>query len=205
MFSKRRIGNSYDFHFGKMEKKGLSAVVVTVLLIFITTVAGVIIAGYLVPLVRDNLNEGSECFDFREYFTFDDQFDYNCYELDKVSGDYRYAVSVKAKTMDRENSEKVTSFVLGFDGISGVSNSIEVPLRDISDFGEGVGQIRRIEVGSPLEFPVSGEVRTYVYNNGAEKVEEIKIAPILDSGKVCDVTDRIKTVSNICTNVITVP
>ena len=50
-------------------KRGLSNVVSTILLVLLTFSAVVIVAGILIPFVRDSLNEGSECLDYRDYFT----------------------------------------------------------------------------------------------------------------------------------------
>lgn len=60
-------------------KKGLSAVVATVSLVLLTFAAVVVISSFIIPLVRDNLNEGTECSAYRDYFFFEEEFGYNCY------------------------------------------------------------------------------------------------------------------------------
>jgi flagellin-like protein len=61
-----------------MSKKGISAVVATVLLILIAVIAVVLIAGFIIPMIKTNLNEGGDCFQLREYVKILDN-EYSCY------------------------------------------------------------------------------------------------------------------------------
>ena len=71
----------------KFEKKGLSDVISTVLIIMLTVVSIGILAGFVVPFVANSLNQGSECLGYNNYFKFQEFLEYkgnkgyfNCYE-----------------------------------------------------------------------------------------------------------------------------
>jgi flagellin-like protein len=51
----------------KKFKKGVSAVVATVMIILITFMAIAVLAGFILPMVREGLEEGASCFELREY------------------------------------------------------------------------------------------------------------------------------------------
>lgn len=61
-----------------MEKKALSEVVTTVLLILISIIAVVLLAGFIISMTKKNLNEGTSCFDLRDYMKIVEN-DYSCY------------------------------------------------------------------------------------------------------------------------------
>lgn len=59
-------------------KKGVSPIIATVLLIMITIVAVGIIAGFVIPMVKEKLKQGKSCFELAEYFKIIES-DYSCY------------------------------------------------------------------------------------------------------------------------------
>jgi len=67
-----------------INKKGVSAVVATVLIVLITIAAVSIIAGFIIPMVREGLEEGGSCFDLRDYVKITD-LGYTCYDSAKTS------------------------------------------------------------------------------------------------------------------------
>src|SRR3989344_6450298 len=67
-----------------MNTRGISAVVATVLILNITVIAVVLISQFVLPFVKESLQRSSECFDYEELFSFDETFNYNCYETDKI-------------------------------------------------------------------------------------------------------------------------
>lgn len=60
------------------DKRGISAVVTTVLLILISVIAVILIAGFIIPMIKNSLSEGTSCFDLVGYIqVLDNQ--YSCY------------------------------------------------------------------------------------------------------------------------------
>lgn len=167
------------------EKKGLSSVVVTISLVLLSIVAVAVIAGFIIPLVRDNLDEGTECFDYRAYFSFEEEFGFNCYR--EEFGTKLYGVSVRAQTAGSEVEEKVKGFKLVF-----LKEGESVPVSVVDDSGE----IRMLNTSKPVEIPKSGEVRTYVYES-TETFDAVEIFPFLESGRVCDRSDS-TNVRSVC-------
>jgi len=56
-------------------KRGLSPVIAVLLLILITVAAVTLVATFLIPFVKDTLNDSTECVDYKSYFTFEENFE----------------------------------------------------------------------------------------------------------------------------------
>ncbi|MFH1290895.1 MAG: archaellin/type IV pilin N-terminal domain-containing protein [Nanoarchaeota archaeon] len=166
-----------------IQKKGLSPVVATVAVIMLTLVAAGFIAGVVVPLIKNQLNDAKECFGYEEYFTFYEEFEYNCYI--NISTDWLHGVSIKAKAASGDKVEQVKGFNLQFMG-SGESIAVTV------ENGTAVrDEIRMLKLSKTfLEVPKQGEVKTYVYN-GTRRFDSVEVFPLLKSGRVCEGTSKI--------------
>ena len=67
-----------------MNKRGISPIVASVMLILITIAAGLIITQFVIPFVKNNLNRSTECLPFRGYLKFDESLEGNCYTEGKI-------------------------------------------------------------------------------------------------------------------------
>jgi len=168
-------------------KKGISSVVATVSLILLTFAAVVIVAGFVVPFVRDNLDSGSECFPYRDYFTFEEEYGYNCYNI--TAGEKSQWVSVRTGSIDEEKEKRVIGFKLSFVRQGGSD------VVDIDEVGSA-NNVMMLNGSSALTIPKSGEVRTYIYAKN-ESFSSVEIFPKLEEGKVCAKSDSIK-LDNLC-------
>ncbi|MBU0466080.1 MAG: hypothetical protein KJ718_03510 [Nanoarchaeota archaeon] len=174
-----------------IRKKGLSSIVAIIAIILITIAAAGFIAGIIVPLVKNQLNEGAECLGYEDYFTFYEDFDYNCYE--NVSGNWMYGFSIEADSVSEEKAEKVKGFRLQFLR-SGESIAVNV-----EDGAVVTNEMRMLDLSvENFDIPVQGEVRTYIYNS-TELFDFVGISPLMESGRVCDETDKIDIRGRICT------
>lgn len=160
-------------------KKGVSEVIATVLIVLVTIAAFVIIGGFVIPFVKDNLSKSSDCLDYKEYFKFNNEFGLNCYRLsganDKV---YIFSVgSAKAgenlsgfyiSLYDRNNEavKRIGLVKSGFEGLSNYNSEQDNSL------------------------PLSGKVRTYKYQDTVYYARA-EIRAIVDSGQICAVSDSI--------------
>ena len=157
-------------------KKGISDVIATVLILMLTIVTVVIIAGVIVPFVREGITESTRCVPLREALAFDAEQPYNCY-ADGLNG-----VSVKAKF---DESISISGFSLVF-AKTGASESVKV------ESNSPAGQIRMLNSSlTTLSVPGPGELSTYVYRSNTN-FDTVEIFPMLPDGKICDATDKIR-------------
>lgn len=166
-------------------KKGVSSVVATIALILLTFSAVVIVGGFVVPFVRDNLESGSECFSYRDHFTFEEEFGYNCYN--STAGVKSQWVSIRAGSADDES--EVVGFKLNF------IKSGDTDVIEISE-GSPTDNVLMLSDASALTVPKSGEVKTYIYDKD-EIFDFVEVFPRLENGKLCDRSDSIKF-DNLC-------
>lgn len=177
-------------------KKGMSEIISTVLIILMTIAAAVLIYSFVVPLVRDNLQRGSECLDYQDYFTFvqEQTIGNNDYNMNCQGGN-SYVFVVKAKgNMD---SEKISGFLVSFAEKNGLTKTVQV--KD----GGAIGKIRMLDGSvAKISIPKSGDSYTYVYDSN-ESLDSVEIYPIISSGRVCetanDKVDFVRCISDINT------
>lgn len=182
-----------------ISKRGVSAVVATVLLIFLTVAAATVLTGIIIPFVKDNLVEGTKCFPYKDYFTFQEKFSsstgdklYNCYMVD--GSNVLYGASVKAQSVTE--SEEVTGFRIVFEEDELASSSSFIVSSDEPQSESDGIKILGDSLPANLRVPGPGNTITYVFTstNSASKYRNIIIYPILSSGKVCDISDSIKLI-----------
>jgi len=175
-------------------KRGVSSVIATILLILLTMAAVAILAAFVVPLVRESLNESTRCVDYKDYFYFENQYGYNCYNV--TNGYNLYAFSIGAKT----KSEDIGNEVEGIQLVLKRKDSSEVlVILNTTPTDNKVGGTRMIQSSLPnLIIPNPGEVRTYVQNR-SNYLEGMEVYVRLKGGKVCEEkTDSINLVGAYC-------
>lgn len=159
-------------------KRGISDVVATVLIMMITIAAVAVIAGFVVPFVRNSLQKSTECAAYKSYYTFDESFGYNCYD------ENIYSISIKA-SFDKLLAENVGGIKIVFSDKSGASKVVEIKNDSISSQDEGGISIK----GSPFEnlrIPGPGGVITYAYSALAEEqFLSAEVYPVLKNGRIC--------------------
>jgi len=161
-------------------KRGLSSVVATVLLVLLTITAVGIVAGVVIPLVRNLTEASNECYYARSHVTFAET-DFAC----SVSGTpSRTGFSIQRGDAD------VVGFAISLyaDGTSDpfiIRAGSLVPelrmLEDVSDFGTTGNPL-------PLKFPKPGGALTYVANKQYTRAD---VHAIVASDKSCDVSDTV--------------
>ena len=182
-------------------KRGVSPIVATILIILITFVAAVVIARFIVPLVSENLEESTECVDVSDYFYFETEFGYNCYDPVRDSNNdvirRLYGVSIGAQGSGENLEQEIKGFRIAFANEQG-SKALSV------EIGEPVnrddGGIRMLDESKNIfELPAIGEVRTYVYNT-TEVFNSVRVHSILKNNRICDQSDSISLRGEICEN-----
>ena len=94
----------------RFNKSGMSEVISTIGVILLSFAAIVILIAYLVPFTQDSLSNSSECLNYKDYFSFESENGYLCYN--STSG--KSFVSVRAKSTKEEFKENVKGFKLIF-------------------------------------------------------------------------------------------
>jgi len=165
-----------------MGKKGVSPIIATVLIILLTISAGVMISKILVPFVKNNLYESTECLGFEDYFQFEEIQGSNCISNENI------LVSIRSKSVEREvagnNANQLNKSISGFSLVfvkSGKTERLDVP----------GNKIKMYNYDDPVSIPEPGGVRTY-NASVAEKFDDAEVYPVLASGRICDKSDSIK-------------
>ncbi len=152
-----------------LNKKGISPVMATILIILVVIVLGGLLAKYAIPFVKDIFGR-EDCFDALNEINFDKSSDYNCWYSD--TDKQRTGFSIKIE------SENIRGFRVGL---------LQSGSTEIVDVEDGVtSNLLRMSYqqsfGLPLEANNEGGVRIYVANGAYDRVD---IFPILSDGHVC--------------------
>ncbi len=155
-----------------IEKRGISPIITTVLLIMVSIVAVLIVAGFIIPFIRDSLGESKDCFDVVDQLEINTGSGYTCY-YNESSTNMIANLTVKRGTKEVD----INGFVLAVSG-GGSSKTFEIK--------EGVVLgVKMLSGSSNIEIPEKGEEMTYSINTTLPEVRYAEIAPIMKSGKIC--------------------
>ena len=150
-----------------MKKRGLSAVVTTVLLVLISFLAIGIVWAFILPMIKNNIEQGGSCFELREHAKI-------------ASSDYTCYTSGNTYVMIERAMENLT--ISGFRiSVTAGSNSEVYDLID----GKTAGNVKMYDNSQIIKIPEPGEARTY--NLSIKEGSKVKLGVITKSGKVCEV------------------
>lgn len=149
-------------------KRGISTVVVTVLLILIGFLAVGLIWGVILPLIREGLGEGKSCFELRDYITIFES-GYTCY------------TSSNASLMVGRGVENYSIKGFAVSIVSGGSSKRYDVIQAASISGVKMRNKDTNAVQDNIELPLPGEARTYIFGTGSVA----EIAVIQANGKPC--------------------
>ncbi len=163
-----------------ISRKGQSQVISTILLILLSIAAISIIAGVIIPMVKEYASD--TCFETIGVISIDKASEYTCYN----SGEDQTYVGIERTSQD-----------VKIDGISvSLRGSGDSKVFKIESGKELVG-VRMFSSSTPLvlELPQKGGIKTYVFESVGFNVESVVVVPI-SSGKICDSKDEINL--NLC-------
>lgn len=160
-----------------MNKKAVSEVVSTVLIIMITVAAVGIIMAWVIPMIRTNVDKGSACFDAQSDIALVTDSGYTCIINNATAW----------------NGTAVTS---GFGNISlqiRKGPSTKIALAGIQVLVSTRGNTKSEILNESM--PGNNEEKTYVISSiGYNNAESVKIAPIVKLGstnQVCDISQTV--------------
>lgn len=163
-------------------KKGVSTVVASVVIVMLTILVVIFISQFIIPYVKGNLQKSGECLDYQKYFSFDNSLGYNC----KKTGT-GYVLSVKASGQ-KELESNVGGLKLAFYG-SGKSFGLEV--KD----GKAGNNTFFMKASGNFKVPKTGETQSYVYNV-SEIYDKVEVYTLLKSGRTCEAKNDEITLEN---------
>lgn len=155
------------------DKRGVSPVVATVLLLVLTIVIGGVVFSTVIPFVKDKLKESKECLDLLGGVEFAES-KFNCYKASSAETGF----SIKL------NKEGILGVKISFIDTEENSDVFEIKDGTMSSSLKMVGAGG--SYGSSLEFPDAFGQRTYVTN---KKYIRAEISALSKSGEVCAVAD----------------
>lgn len=156
-------------------KKGVSAVVSSVILIVIVIAALTIVWTIVNKTIKDETKKAKSCFDIQDKIYLDNQ--YTCYNF--TSNELQFYLGIK--DIDVEN---VLVSVKG----SSASKSFEIPKK--------VGSVKMYNKNDEVVLPGKNGGLLYVVSDlDIGKINAIEIAPVID-GEQCEVIDSITQIDN---------
>ncbi len=175
-------------------KRGLSPVIATVLLLLLTISAAAIIAGIVIPFTKTNLSKSTQCSSYQNYLSFEEVFElggikyrYNCRAQDSdvntIQDGYYHGFSIRVKSDD-----KLYSGIQGIDVVFSSRTGESQKIRVVD--GQETENVRLLDGSSILKIPESG-VSSYVYFSGENSYEKIEVYPVLKNGDICPMNDNI--------------
>jgi len=155
-------------------KRGLSEVVSVVLIVVLTIGAVALIANFLIPFIRDQLDYSKDCYGSLGGLEV-------IYELGNVKTCYDPNLGEANIIISRSNSfdSELYGLVISLMKTSGESERFDIYNNTITT---NVGMYQGA-IGSELELPSPGTEKTYVFNSA--DVEKVQIAVILKNNKLC--------------------
>ena len=147
-------------------KKGISAIVATVLIILITVAAVTIVWTAIVPMIGKQLAGGTACFDAVSQIQLGS--DYTC--RDTSANAVSIQISRGSKAFDLTDVQIMFSSGGDTDAYD-LSNVSSSPLPNINE--EKVYMIDEALIGGNIS-----------------AIDEIQIAPIISAGNICGISDR---------------
>ncbi len=162
-----------------MQKQGLSTIIATVLIIFLTVIVAGMIAQVIIPFAKNSLYKSTECVKYENYFRFDESLGWNCYDTDAKQ--INISLSVR-------NEKALTDNVLGFK-IAFLSESFSKVI-DVNE-GASAANLRNFNknAGSKITIPKTGDTFTYTYNYADDSVTHYtnaEVYTVLKSGRLCE-------------------
>jgi flagellin-like protein len=164
-------------------KKAISPVITTILLILISVTAVAFVASVVNPFIKEQLIR-TRCFNAAKQIDIDTTSKYTCWE-EKSASDDNIAVAVNVRRKSEALGMK--KFVITVYG-EGRSEKFEITE------GNTPANVFMYKVNAAWnggsvykEVPKVGETKTYVLGTGFKKVDSVTIAPSIEDGTVmCD-------------------
>jgi hypothetical protein len=168
--------------FNKKKKKGLSTIVVTLLLIALSLVAVGILWTFVNNLIKKQINSNEACYGNFNKVEINDK--YTCYEVVLGANPaYNLIFSLSIKDV---NVDKV---------IVSVSSANSVKGYEITNFSQTIPGLKPVPSGTQVKLPDKNAGLTYNATGFASIIESMQITPVI-GGAQCEVSDTLSQIEN---------
>ena len=158
-----------------MLKKGVSAVIATVLLIMLTVAAVAIIAGIIIPFVKTKLDESKKCFEAIDQISIE-QGNFTCYNPTNTK------IMIRRGTNEEFELKGLIISLVKSDGSSEVYKIYN---------NTNIQGVKMYSGSFDLKIPQEGGAETYVFPVSSSYAS---VAPILSDDKTCkEVSENIES------------
>jgi len=183
MVMRKEVGSSDGNHlcfFRKVKKRGISAVVATVLIILITVAAVSIIWMGVLPIINGRLDKGTLCLDAMGQIAVGDDVRYTCWN--NVSGSENVSLEIirKAEDFDLVDVQVLVSAGGNVKGFSLIDSATTLSPTSITTG----------------DLPGANEVRIFVVDVSSVSgdIDEVSIAPVMSNGNLKETCGVLSTV-----------
>ena len=172
-----------QFQFKMRNKKALSSVIATVLLILLVTVSIAIVWAFVNNIINKNTKSTESCFDIESSGTVTINPYYTCYN--STSGEVQFSISI--------GDAEIDSLIIAITA-EGTSKSFTLTNEYTNDTNL---KPYKGSYGANVKLPGKNEGLTYVASgfDGSDKIDSIKIAPVIDEEQ-CSAVDTTSQVDS---------
>ncbi|MEK6827062.1 MAG: hypothetical protein AABX99_01090 [Nanoarchaeota archaeon] len=165
----------------KKDKRALSTIVVTLILIVLSLVAVGIVWGFISNIINKQISSSQSCFGNYDKIKLDGQ--YTCYEISGTNYDLRFSLYM--------GDVKVDKVIISVSS-AGTSNSYA-----ITNTAQNIVGLAPYPMGTSnsVILPVKNAGLTYKATGFTSKIDSIKIAAVID-GTQCDVSDTLTQIED---------
>lgn len=151
----------------RTDKRGISPVIATILLILITVAAVSILAAFIYPMIKENTETATVCFDAQQQVQIETANGRTCFNQTS------YNVSVQIKKNPGTQSSEVTD--------------VQIILTDTE--GNTIAKLISKDALNSKTLPSDNEAKTFIVNSSNKNITKVAIAPIVKTGNTenpCD-------------------
>lgn len=161
-------------------KKGLSAIVITVILIALSMAAIVLVWVFINKVIKEEIKSSESCFGNFDKIKINRQ--YTCYEQDGLDYNLRFSLIIEDVQVDKVIVSVSSESAVKSYGITNTPQSIA----GLTMYPSGITNVN-------LSGPNGG--LTYKATGFGSKIDLIKIAPVI-GGSLCEVSDSLSEIED---------
>jgi len=160
-------------------KKGLSEIIGTLIVIALVLLAASIVWGVVNNILKDKIKSSTSCFGNFGKITLDKK--YICYDTSSNPGKVRFSLNRGDVNID--------------DVLVSITNGAETKSFKVNKDSQTVNGLTYLNGTSTVSLPPKNGGITYTYSWTSDAPKTIQIAPVID-GEQCEVSDSVTEIDN---------
>ncbi len=163
-----------------MYKKGLSTIVITVILIALSMAAVVLVWTFVNNVIKKQIGQSESCFGNFDKVSINDQ--YTCYEATADGFNLRFSLIIGDIQVDKV--------------IVSISSASAVKSYELTNVGTPIeGLLMYPSNATEIKLPGKNSGLTYKVEGFTSKIDSIQIAPVI-GGNLCEASDSLSEIEN---------